>query len=178
MANSKRIGNKNENELKKWFSSWTGWEFHRVPASGGLHWAGDQGVHGDIIPPAQHKDEFPFCIETKTRRPKVSNKSKLVRDQINIGLLLIDWEDCHIMEFWNQCIDDAESIDKYPFMALRNNGMPKGCFYVFLYYKLALLLSNKFCLPFAHIPDLGISVTTTFELESVDPYELFKYTAR
>lgn len=36
--NSKNKGSRFERTICKWFQDWTGYEFNRVPASGGLRW--------------------------------------------------------------------------------------------------------------------------------------------
>ena len=48
--NSRKKGSKNERFLTKLFEQWTGVEFSRVPASGGLRWKGmSEIIVGDIV---------------------------------------------------------------------------------------------------------------------------------
>jgi hypothetical protein len=175
MPDSRKIGNRNEREVVKFFKRWTGWDFHKVPASGGLHWKKDYRVSGDIVCPEEKAKLFPFSVEAKTRRKKVSKKRKLVRDQINVGDLLLNWHDSPLYEFWEQCDRDALSVKREPIMFLRNSGMRKGLFYVFMYEPLAVALEKEFGIPFMHIPQLYISVTSTEDLIEEDHLDLFRF---
>lgn len=63
--NSKRKGNRFELKIAKSLSDILGVKFHRVPCSGGLHWASDNRVTGDIVPPVGY--DWPYSIECKDR---------------------------------------------------------------------------------------------------------------
>lgn len=62
---SKNKGNRFELKIAKLLSDALGVKFHRVPCSGGLHWAGDNRITGDIVPPADY--DWPYSIECKNR---------------------------------------------------------------------------------------------------------------
>lgn len=131
-VNARRKGKQNERKLANLLAKWTGFEFHTVPASGGLHWKKDQRVSGDVICGIEHSDDFPFSIETKIRKPKVSRKSKISKQMIDIGTVLLDNKNNIIIDAWDQCRGDAESVDRIPLMFLRNNGMSKNEYFVFM----------------------------------------------
>lgn len=101
-VNSKVKGNKNEVEVAKAISKWTGVPFRRTPASGAihvpLHW-----LSGDIFC-AMDNFKFPFSVETKHYK-KVSPK------------LVEKW--------WKQTCVDAERVNKIPMLIYRANGWPK-----------------------------------------------------
>lgn len=122
--NSRKKGAKNERNLAKAFEKWTGIEFSRVPASGGLRWKGMQEIIcGDIIPSGDihFAIDFPFSIEAKAyadlnfKDPLLNNNSKLY-------------------DFWEQSSADAKRSNKRPLVFSRQNGMPKGLYFVQLSY--------------------------------------------
>lgn len=61
--NSKNKGSNMERKVAKKLSEWSGHQFNRTPASGGLHWHEDNSVTGDIVPPPELC--FPLSIEVK-----------------------------------------------------------------------------------------------------------------
>lgn len=122
MANGKKKGNKAERDLCKWFQQWTGMEFTRIPASGGLRWKGlANATTGDLI--CAHK--------THGRRFQFSVESKSYKD-INFEHLILGNKKAKIREFWNQAIEDAKRGDKVPILFMRYNGMTKNTFFVML----------------------------------------------
>jgi hypothetical protein len=118
--NSKVKGNRNELEVSKLFTNWTGHEFVRVPMSGGIRWKQRTDVCGDIInnDPAFH---FPFSVEAKSYR-------RLGIPAINHALR----KNSIIYTFFAQCEKDAKDVNKIPFLIARENGMPKDLHYIFL----------------------------------------------
>ena len=60
-------------------------------------------------------------------------------------------------------------------MFLRNTGMEKFLYYVFMDYELSQHINNNFGLGLMLIPSIGISVTTTYELEKLKAEMLFEY---
>lgn len=177
LPNPRRIGSKNQREVAKFLKRWTGWEFHSTPRSGGLHWKKDARVAGDIVPGMDYIDEFPFSVEAKRRAEKV-RKSGLVRDQINLGDLILNWMGSKMWTYWMQCVRDAYSIKKLPMMFLRNRGMSKGVFYVFIPLKIGKIFEEK-CgdIGMMHIPMLELSITTSDELSQyhISSMEVIKY---
>jgi hypothetical protein len=140
--------------LVNFFKEWTGgWEFNRVPRSGGLHWAKDQRVTGDIVPPKVHLEEFPFSVETKKRKQK-QGKGK-IRNQVDIGHLILDWSDCGLLDFWDQAVLDGKRAELEPIMFLRNDGMSRGLYYVFVWDVLGRKLEKRFKISHLYVPVLG-----------------------
>lgn len=117
--NSNRKGKVNELDLCKALTKWVGFEFNRVPASGGLRWKDAEGVTGDLVP---EKKDFPFVIETKFYAD-FEVKEKLRKNS-------------KIYNFYSQVCRDIErlqqnkNIVKYPVVFARKNGMGKN-WYVF-----------------------------------------------
>jgi len=116
--NSKLKGNRNELNLTHVLSAWAGREFTRVPRSGGLRWKNRESVCGDVI---VTEGDFRFSIETKHVK--------------NLGLKhsapFIRKNSC-IYRFMEQCKRDASATGKIPMLAVRDNGMPKEHYYIFL----------------------------------------------
>lgn len=101
-VNSKVKGNRNEVDVAKALSKWTGVEFRRTPASGAihvpLHW-----LAGDVFC-TDNKFDFPFSVEAK-HYDKLYPKMK--------------------RDFWEQTCNDADRIKGYPMLMYRENGWPK-----------------------------------------------------
>lgn len=88
--------------LTEW---WGGGEFHRAPASGGLHWASDHRVAGDIIPPSE--SDFPFVVELKKR------------EGWTIEHILLDIGEPR--DWWRQVIEDSRRVKKTPLLMFSRN---------------------------------------------------------
>jgi len=116
--NSKLKGNKNELNVTHLLSDWTGHEFVRVPRSGGLRWQNRMNVCGDVISTDSSFD-FIFNIETK--------------HVANIGVRTV-WlrHNSVIFKYFGQCERDALASKRIPFLIIRENGMPKDSYYIFL----------------------------------------------
>lgn len=103
---SKQKGSSYELETAKMLTEWWGGgNFSRVPASGGLHWADDQRVAGDIIPPP--KADFPFVIECKKR------------EEWTIEHILLDIGQPR--EWWSQVVTDARRVKLVPLLMFSRN---------------------------------------------------------
>jgi len=119
MANSKKKGNKGEREVSKWWEQWTGLEFSRVPASGGLRWSNTQNITGDILCSDKiHSRRFLFCIESKNYK------------DINFEHLILGNKNVKILDFWQQTKDDAERGNKIPILFMKYDRMPKNTYFV------------------------------------------------
>lgn len=87
-------------------------EFNRTPQSGGLRWASDNNVYGDIVTP----DNFPFIIECK-------NRENWSFDQFMKG-------ECKEFDSWvEQVIEDCNrhnknNEEKLPLIIFTKNRMP------------------------------------------------------
>jgi Holliday junction resolvase len=123
--NSRSKGQRGEKTVVKLFKEWTGMEFSRTPASGGLRWKKDNTA-GDIVL-TEEGIYFPFCIEIKFHK------------DINFSHLLYLYESSEIGKFWEQTIRDAQRCDKVPILFMRYNRMPAELFFVVIYYKHYLL---------------------------------------
>lgn len=116
--NSKRKGANNERRAAAWLKNWTGREFNRTPASGGLKWLDSTRVAGDIVAPIDFL--FPFVVEVKSRAKLTTNpknSTELRKNSI-------------FRRFWLQVRKDAEKLNKYPMLMARCNGMKSDAWYV------------------------------------------------
>ena len=119
MANGKAKGNKGEREVAKFWKDWSGLEFSRVPASGGLRWQKKDDISGDIICTDERKSRrFPFSIE-----------SKFYKD-INFEHLILGNKKVKILEFWAQAKEDGERSNRFPILFMRYNMMAKQTWFV------------------------------------------------
>jgi len=125
--NSQKKGSKNELAAANWCGLWFGGTFHRVPRSGGLHWKNVNGITGDII---SDDAKFPFCVETKFYK------------RVFVPLYLRN--NSIIYKFWEQVYHDADSIGAYPLLIVRENGMPKAEWYIFMELHLGQILDSEF----------------------------------
>ena len=116
--NSKKKGNRNERNLTKLWSSWTGWEFNRVPQSGGLRWKKADNISGDIICTEPGIYDFKFTIEAKSHK------------ELGFNNLLNGNKKCKIREFWEQAKADANRSKKIPILFMRSNGMKTDMHFV------------------------------------------------
>lgn len=116
--NSKAKGSKNERDVCKWWKDWTGFDFSRVPSSGGLRWSRTTDTTGDIIcSDSKHFLRFPFSIECKSYK------------DINFEHILLGNKNVKILEFWQQACEDAQRGNKLPILMMRYNGMKKGDYF-------------------------------------------------
>lgn len=106
--NSKAKGSDYERKIAKVLGDWYGEEFHRTPASGGLHWKEDNRVAGDIVTPPG--STYPFVTELKKRE---------------------SWEFFHLLKgtgemekFWQQVSNDAARTGLKPLLVFSKNFSP------------------------------------------------------
>lgn len=102
---SKRKGASFELETAKLLGKWWGFDFHRVPASGGLHWKGSNNVVGDIVAPLEA--DFPFVVECKKR------------EEWTLENLFLNNKD--IKNWWGQVVGDAKESNKIPMLVFTRN---------------------------------------------------------
>jgi Holliday junction resolvase len=120
MVNSRKKGSRNERNLSKVFQQWTGYEFTRVPSSGGLRWQRKKDTVGDLIcSDDKHSRYFTFSIEAKVRKVFTLNE-----------LLLPINKDTY--QFFDQAKKDADRANKIPLLFIRCTGMPKDFHFVVL----------------------------------------------
>lgn len=111
--NSRRKGAKNEREVAKALKDWTGKEFAKTPASGGLQWK-TANSKGDVVCTTEGH-YFPFCVEAKFH-VKIDFSHLLTPGIKNV----------EILDFWKQCVRDAKKCKKVPMLLMRYNLLPKG----------------------------------------------------
>lgn len=122
-VNSKSKGGRFERTISKWFTAWTGYEFSRVPASGGLRWKNADNISSDVT-----------CTDRKhTRRFRFSIECKNYND-LNFEHVLLERKSCKILKFWEQANRDAARAKKFPILIMHYNGMPKGEAFVIVGY--------------------------------------------
>lgn len=124
-VNSKSKGGRFERAISKWFTNWTGYEFNRVPASGGLRWKNAENITSDVAcTDSKHSRKFHFSIECKSYK------------ELNFEHVLLEKKSCKILKFWEQARDDAKRADKFPLLIMKYNGMPKGEAFVIVGYNI------------------------------------------
>ena len=116
---SRLKGNRNEVILAKLLSDWTGVKFQRTPRSGGIH-ALAEFCCGDVMC-VSREFIFPFSVETKHYK---------VIGSPNGGMFFR--KNSKMLKFWKQAQADADRSKKKPMLLARQNGMPKGEYYVCL----------------------------------------------
>lgn len=122
-VNSKQKGGRFERTICKWFTNWTGYEFNRVPASGGLRWKNAENITSDVAcTDKDHSREFNFSIECKSYK------------ELNFEHILLEKKSCKILSFWEQARRDAERAKKLPMLIMKYNGMTKGEAFVLVGY--------------------------------------------
>jgi len=137
MANGKKKGNKGEREVAKFWKDWSGLEFSRVPASGGLRWQKKDDISGDVICTDERKSRrFPFSIESKSYK------------DINFEHIILGNKNPKVLSFWAQAKGDGERSNRFPILFIRYNGMAKQTWFVVVTLKvfkqIRLLKPGKF----------------------------------
>lgn len=165
--NSKRKGDNNERDLAKYLSKWTGYQFERVPSSGGLGWKDSVQTVGDVVCTTPNS-RVPFTFETKALK-KLGLNSPILRSN-----------SC-IFKHWHQCHREGEQANRIPLFIARDNGMKKYTWWVFMDYSLYELINTKI---FKHgqgygLPHhfLGYNKTYSFDLVGVhsDDFKTIDY---
>lgn len=153
--NQKKKGNRNELMVCKLLTSWTGYEFVRVPGSGGKRWQNvmmNKYICGDVL--CVHPDSpFPYVVETK-------DLSKL---HITFDLR----KNSLIYTIWEQVKRDSLRAERLPILMLRKTGdRPRAKYTIFLEQMpnmLTLMIDNH-----VHICSMGD------EIFGVNSINLFK----
>ena len=131
-VNGKKKGNKNERNLCKWWTSWSGLEFNRVPASGGLRWGNMENIVGDLIcSDPRHGRRFPISIEAKSYK------------DIRFEHLILGNKNIKVIEFWNQAKEDGNRGGKIPMLFMRYNNMPSSTWFVVISLKVYQIWKKK-----------------------------------
>lgn len=110
---SRKKGARGERKACEVLKAWTGYDFHRVPQSGGLHWK-SANTEGDLVC-GDPLHRFNFSIEVKNYR------------DINFEHLLMPGVKSKITdEFWPQCLADSQRAKKIPLLLMRYDGIRPG----------------------------------------------------
>jgi hypothetical protein len=158
--NQRRKGKKGEQKAINFFKQWTGMDFKKSPASGGLRGHVVEYTVGDII-----------CVEKNYVFP-ISVECKFYAD-INFAHLLYD-VNSEIFKYWDQCLEDAERAEKFPLLMMRYNRLPADFFFIVMLYKDYRLLKDKGLRIrgrrfLVHNPEGGnLLITNTEELEKLN----------
>lgn len=132
-VNSKNKGGKFEREIAKLFTDWTGYEFSRVPASGGLRWKKADNISGDIT-----------CSDPEGISKQLFSVECKFHKEISFEHILLGNKKCKILEFWEQACNDAERCNKNPMLIMRYNGMPKNEAFVVLEKSISNFILDTF----------------------------------
>lgn len=131
-AGAKSKGSAFELKIAKQLTDWWGeGDFHRTPGSGSLHWAEDNRVSGDIIPPQD--STFNFSVECK--------------DHSSTRLDQLVTSSGEFPSFWQQCAGDAAAFNKVPMLIFK---MPRIKPWVVLPYVNKLFNSMVGWTPLVH----------------------------
>ena len=107
--NSKQKGSEFELKVAKLLTKWSGEQFHRTPMSGALHWANDNRVVSDIVPPQSLVDAgWPYSIECK----KVETSWEI---SSYIEGTAVFWK------HWKQCYEDSQREHMVPLLVFNKN---------------------------------------------------------
>lgn len=132
-VNSKSKGSRFERTISKWFTTWTGYEFNRVPASGGLRWKNADNITSDVTcTDSKHSKKFKFSIECKNYK------------DLKFEHILLEKKSCKILKFWDQALNDANRAKKLPMLIMKYNGMAKGEAFVMVDYEVYHLCIQPF----------------------------------
>ena len=131
-VNSKQKGSRFERSICKFFQDWTGYEFSRVPASGGLRWKKTDNITSDITcSDPKHSRRFSLSVECKSYQ------------EIKFEHLLLGNKSCKIMSFWEQACSDAKRANKVPILIMKYNNMPKDEAFFMVDKKTAEIIFNQ-----------------------------------
>lgn len=135
--NSRTKGSENERVVAKSLTKWSGYQFNRVPASGGLRWQQDNNVTGDIVPPFEL--HFPISVECKK-----------VEASWEIDKLLL--KNSEVWDWWKQACRDASRFmvgDRYkePWLVFTKN---RRKYYIMITKKHYMELPQLKDIPYIH----------------------------
>jgi len=157
--NSRSKGARTEKALITFMEEWSGYEFSRVPASGGLRWRKTDNITGDII---CSDDRHRCLISFEVKARKEIDFEKIINLNVN----------SEILEFWEQARNDGKRGNRIPMLFMRYNQLaPKNFFYVILEYEvLERIFSKMIPLPYVRIftsDNQELAMITTETLKQV-----------
>lgn len=145
--NSRKKGARNERKITALFKDWTGYDFARTPASGGLRWKHNESIIGDLVCSDQrHSPKFPFTIEAKSY------------SDINFEHLISQNSKVKILDFWSQACNDAERAKKIPLLMMRYNQMERDLHYLCMPWKFFDLAKGDFKFNYGYLKYMGVEV--------------------
>lgn len=143
--NSRKKGAKNERKITALYKTWTGYDFARTPASGGLRWKHNQNIVGDLVcTDERHSPKFPFTVEAKSYR------------EINFEHLISTNAKIKILEFWDQATTDASRANKIPILMMRYNGMENDLHYLCLPWKFFDTIKTEITFNYGYLKYMGL----------------------
>jgi len=161
--NQKQKGNRNELRVAKLLAEWAGHEFVRVPMSGGLRWKNTMNICGDVVS-TDPDFKFDYSVETKHLASLGLNSPTMRKNSV-------------VLTHFKQASRDAARSGKKPFLMLRDNGMPKDSYYIFLPVSWPQLVKFKqtICLQFvSHDQTLiGIRSEVLFKKWTYEEFNAF-----
>lgn len=167
--NSRKKGQRGEKIAIEFMKDWTGMDFKRSPASGGLRGHISEYTDGDLIC-VKKNYIFPLCIEVK------------FYENLNFSHLLYDArpeklkkKQKGIKAYWQQAKEAAKRAEKVPLLLMRYTGLPKDLFFVIMPIKVYKYLSGRQQGPITFKPMFQygpVIITTTRELKKV-PWDFF-----
>jgi len=158
--NSKRKGNKAEREVTKLFKEWTGFEFARVPSSGGLRWQRTSDTVGDILCSDKvHYLVFPFSVEVKNHK------------ECDLHKIILSNKNNDFLDFWKQAQDDAKRGEKIPMLLARYNRMKSSEHYLAISITTYILIMHL--IPLIN-PRLRIRIPGSQSVMVINSFDFFK----
>lgn len=150
--NSRKKGSRGEKKACEVFKEWTGMDFHRVPASGGLHWK-NQFTVGDIVC-GSDLERFNFSVEVKNYK------------EINFEhLLMPNVQSIITQEFWPQALKDANRGKKIPLLMMRYDGIrPGDLFFMVMRYQDFKQFKPHLNLKYPYIKFKGLTIMNSYML--------------
>lgn len=134
--NQKEKGNENERATARFLQEWTGVDFIRTPSSGGRRLRKNDLFVGDVVCGNQDFN-FPCVVETK-HYESVNMKAD---EHGNLR------SNSQIYTWWEQVEADAKRAGKLPLFFIRENGMPRAEWFVFMPTVVAEWTIGNFNLP-------------------------------
>ena len=148
--NSKRKGNRFERNVSKWFTTWTGYKFERVPMSGA--WHSNKDATSDIT-----------CVDDKhAHRCKISVECKSYKD-IKFEHVILGNKTCDIIKFWDQAYRDSQRSNKVPILCMRYNSMPREEFFFVVDNTFGEIINKKYNLPHYMVLSTGDFILYVFK---------------
>lgn len=143
--NSRKKGARNERKITNLFKNWTGYDFARTPASGGLRWKHNQSIVGDLIcTDERHAPKFPFTIEAKSYK------------DINFEHLISHNSKIKILEFWAQAQRDSERVHKIPMLLMRYNDMERDLHFLCIPWKFFDIIKKEISFNYGYLKYMGL----------------------